>query len=182
MPQSRTKSVSEMLSPETAVRLYSYNRRLFSRYVSSVKKLDWNEATRNRETGHLSLFSTLVHILNVHEVWISYIMQGRNSDAELEALFSDPARKPGSWKEFDSYNRRVWKGIDSYLSSLTGRAMSKEVHAFWMPGRYTVSDGLMQATFEQAHHLGEIIGAMWQQDLQPPKMTWIEIGRSTGRK
>ena len=44
-----------------------------------------------------------------------------------------------------------------------------------MPGRYVVSDGLLQTTFEQAHHLGEIIAALWQDDIEPPPMTWIEV-------
>ncbi len=43
-----------------------------------------------------------------------------------------------------------------------------------MPGRYTVEDGCFQASFEQAHHLGEIIAVFWQQDWNPPPMTWIQ--------
>ena len=60
--------------------------------------------------------------------------------------------------------------------------MSKQVSVFWMPGNYAVSDAIMQTTFEQAHHLGEIIGAMWQQDVEPPRMTWISVGDSVAKK
>jgi hypothetical protein len=46
-----------------------------------------------------------------------------------------------------------------------------------MPGRYTVADALLQATIEEAHHLGEVIGALWQEDLSSPAMTWIDVRR-----
>lgn len=175
---NQPRRTGEALSPAQARSLFDYNRYVFERYVRRVRRLPWEEAVRERETGHQSLFQTLVHILNVHEVWIGYILQRKNSDRELETLFQDPSRKPKDWKSFSPYNRRVWSGIDEFLQGISPRAMSQTVHAFWMPGRYTVSDGLMQTTFEQAHHLGEIIGALWQQDIEPPPMTWIEINRA----
>ncbi len=182
MPSKRPAGGGSQLTPDQARRLFAYNRRLFEKYSRAIRKLPWNDASRSREIGHQSLFQTLVHILNVHEVWIGYILQDRNSDPELEKLFGDTARKPKDWAGFMSYNRRVWKTVDEYLESLTAREMSRTVHAFWMPGKYVVADGLMQTTFEQAHHLGEIIGALWQQDIEPPTMTWIEIGRSLAVK
>jgi hypothetical protein len=33
----------------------------------------------------------------------------------------------------------------------------------------------MQVTFEQAHHTGELIALFWQQDIEPPEMTWIDV-------
>ncbi len=174
----RLGSAGEALSPVQARALFDYNRYVFERYVRRIRRLPWEEAIRERETGHQSLFQTLVHILNVHEVWIGYIIQGKSSDPELEKLFQDPLRKPGDWKGFSAYNRRVWNSIGEFMQGMAPRDMSRTVHAFWMPGKYTVSDGLMQTTFEQAHHLGEIIGALWQQDIEPPSMTWIEIQRA----
>jgi hypothetical protein len=56
------------------------------------------------------------------------------------------------------------------------------VKAFWMPGDYTVRDAILQSTFEQAHHLGEIIGALWQDDRKPPDMTWIDVRRSPRKR
>jgi uncharacterized damage-inducible protein DinB len=176
---------SERLTPAQARRLFEYNHRVFDRFVRAVRRLPAKEARRRREIGHQSYFDTLVHILNVHEVWIGYILQRRGSDAELEALFQDRTRHPSDWAGFSRYQRRVWTTVGSYLSALTVRELSRPVHAFWMPGRYVVSDALWQTTFEQAHHLGEIIGAFWQQDREPPAMTWLEVGRrrdSRGRR
>ena len=182
MPRRTTASRALSLTPLQARRLFAYNKRLFERYVRRIRRLPWNDASRHREIGHQSLFGTLVHILNVHEVWIGYILQGRTSDPELEELFRDPVRKPEDWHGFNRYNRRVWLLIDEYIDGLTPRELSRPVHAFWMPGKYVVSDGLMQTTFEEAHHIGEIIGSLWQQDIEPPYMTWIEIGQKISGK
>lgn len=63
-----------------------------------------------------------------------------------------------------------------YLESATPHDLARRVRVFWMPGRYVAADGLLQATLEQAHHLGELISVLWQPDIQPPEMTWIRVG------
>jgi len=175
MPETLT------LSPRDARALFEYDRAVFDRFVRRVRRLPGRQATRRRGIGHESLFETLVHILNVHEVWHVYIVRGRNSDRELGALFDDPTRHPKDWKEFDAYAARVWKEIDATLATLTPRALGRKVHAFWMPGVYTVRDAILQSSLEQAHHLGEVIGALWQDDVEPPPMTWIDVRRTRGR-
>jgi len=180
MPTSPVSKRSELLTPSQARRLFEYNRRVFDRFVRSVRRMPAREARRHREIGHQSLFDTLVHILNVHEVWIGYILSHRGSDAELDRLFRDRSRHPTDWAGFQRYRRRVESVVDAYLARLTARELARPVHAFWMPGTYVVSDALWQSTFEQAHHLGEIIGALWQQDREPPAMTWLDVGRRRG--
>ncbi|MGI0071110.1 MAG: DinB family protein [Thermoplasmata archaeon] len=162
--------------------LVEYNRAVFDRFVRRVRRLPGTEAKRKRGIGHESLFDTLVHILNVQEVWLVYIVRGRHSDRELGPLFDDPARRPSTWKGFGEYSRRVWAGIDETLRGLTPGAMGRPVKVFWMPGRYSVRDAFFQVTFEEAHHLGEVIGALWQGDRKPPDMTWIDVRRGLARR
>ena len=87
-----------------------------------------------------------------------------------------------SWKDLRTYRDRVWKGIDELLAHLTVSALERRVKAPWMPGRYTLEDGFFQSSFEQAHHLGEIIGVYWQADRTPPTMTWIENRAAAARR
>jgi len=161
--------------------IFDYNQAVFERFVRRVRRLPAGEATRKRGIGHESLFDTLVHILNVHEVWHVYIVRGRNNDRELEALFQDSTRHPNDWKGFDVYSHRVWSGVDETVRHLTDQALGRRVKAFWMSGSYTVRDAVLQSTFEQAHHLGEVIGALWQDDRKPPDMTWIDVRRAMAR-
>jgi len=164
-------------SRSDAEAILAYDRAVFDRFVRRVRRLSWKEATRPRGIGHESLFHTLVHILNVHEVWLAYIVRGRNSDRELEPLFDDAGRHPTNWKQFDAYAERVWSELDATAATLTPPMLARRVSAFWMRGRYTVRDALLQTSFEEAHHLGEIIGALWQDDRAPPEMTWLDVGR-----
>ena len=168
------------LSVESARALFVYNRNVFYRFVARVERLPAKASRRSRGIGHLSLFDTLVHVLNVHEAWIAYILPGRVR--ELPARFREPDRHPKDWAGFHTYETRVWTEVDRYLAGLTAKELARTVRAPWMPGRYSVSDALFQTTFEEAHHLGEIIGALWQEDRAPPDMTWIDIGRAPVRR
>ena len=162
--------------------IVEYNRGVFERFARRVRRLPGKEAFRRRGIGHESLFDTLVHILNVQEVWLVYIVRGRNSDKELGALFEDSRRHPRDWKGFDAYAKRVWAGVEETLAGLTPRALGRAVKVFWMPGDYTFRDAFFQTTIEEAHHLGEVIGALWQDDRRPPDMTWIDVRRGRARR
>ncbi len=175
-PRLRTNPPT--LTPAQARDLYAYNERVYARFSRAVRRRGDRAARRRRGIGHESLFDTLAHILNVHEVWVVYIVQGRSSDAELTALFQDRTRHPKDWAGLRRYERRVWSAIHAYLAGVTPRKLRTPVRADWMPGRYVASDGLWQASFEQAHHLGEIIGALWQDDAASPPMTWIQNRRA----
>jgi uncharacterized damage-inducible protein DinB len=157
--------------------LIDYDRAIFERYARRLQRLPWKEVSRNREIGHRTLFQTLVHVLNVHEAWLLYIVPGRVK--ELSAAFANEVRRPKSWKEFRAYSRLVWDGVEATLAGLSDRDFAGKVKAPWMPGRYTVRDAFFQTTFEEAHHLGEVIGALWQDDREPPAMTWVEVRRAT---
>ncbi|HTT15795.1 MAG TPA: DinB family protein [Thermoplasmata archaeon] len=174
-------SAREVLSPVQARRLYAYNLAVLDRYVRAARRLPWSVANRRREIGHQSIFGTLVHILNVHEVWLGYILQGRNRDADLEPLFTEAARKPKDWASFAPYYRRVRAAILGYLADVTARDLARPAKVFWMRGRFVASDGILQATLEQAHHLGEIIAVLWQRNTEPPEMTWIDVGAAARR-
>ncbi|MGA7861300.1 MAG: DinB family protein [Thermoplasmata archaeon] len=164
---------------DTARRLAAYNASAFQRYVRAARRLPWRVASADKGTGHLSIFGTFVHILNVHEVWIHYIVQGRTR--ELNQLFQQTYRRPTTWAGFDAYSKQVWRGIDQYFAALTPRTVTRRVKAPWMPGTYNVGDAVLQTTFEQAHHLGEIIGIYWQRDEKPPQMMWIPLTRRRTR-
>ncbi|HTZ61645.1 MAG TPA: DinB family protein [Thermoplasmata archaeon] len=175
-------SPSLELSPRDVRALVAYNRAVFERYARAVRRLRGRAAMRKRGIGHESLFGTLVHILNVQEVWLAYIVRGRSSDAELEALFADARRHPKDWKGFSAYAARVWHEVEKTVRDLDRAALARRVSVFWMPGRYTVRDAILQTTMEEAHHLGEMIGALWQDDIEPPDMTWIDVNRALARR
>lgn len=172
---SPSRPLPWQLAPVEARALVSYNRSVFERYVRRLRRMPRRQVQKNRETGHLTWIGTLSHILNVHEAWMLYIVPGRTR--ELYQRFKDDDRHPTTWPGLVRYGKLVLDGVDAWSEKVTARELARPVKAPWMPGHYTVSDALMQTTLEQAHHLGEIIGTLWQQDVAPPDMTWIDIRR-----
>ncbi|HEV2519123.1 MAG TPA: DinB family protein [Thermoplasmata archaeon] len=151
--------------------IQAYDRAVFDRFQRSAERRGWAAAVRDRGTGHLSVKNTLVHILNVQEAWLVGIAQKR------WAVFDDPARTEGrirAWRDLRAYRDRPRGAIDPWMRRLTAPELRRRVRAPWMPGRYTVEDAFLQASYEQAHHLGEIIAVYWQSEWSPPPMTWIE--------
>ncbi len=159
-----------MTSTEAIRRLATYNRRAFEAYERGIKRRGWAEAVKEREIGHHSYKDTLVHVLNVHEVWFVASAQDRWD------VGKDPSRKKEnvkSWADLSRYRSRVWKGEDELMNHLTDERLKRQVKVPWFSGRYTLEDAFYQVSFEQAHHFGEIIGAYWQADVAPPQMMWI---------
>lgn len=160
-----------MPDAEEIRRLYAYNRAVLERYIRALERLPWAVVSKNRETGHRTMKDTMVHILIVHDAWVNYVAKGRVK--ELKAA-RNRFERPRSMREVKAFMAQVWYGVDSLLAAIDDKALRKRVKAPWMPGKYTLADAFMQASIEQAHHLGEIIAVMWQMDKEPPAMTWIE--------
>jgi uncharacterized damage-inducible protein DinB len=158
-------------SVETVRRLVAYDRKVFEAFERSVARRGWREATRNREIAHRTLKDTLVHILNVHEAWLVAAAQDR-----WEEVRANPGRRPEAVRSFADlrrYRRHVWTTSEPALRGLSERGLRRRVRVPWIPGSYTLEDAVFQVSFEQAHHLGEIIGVYWQEDRTPPQMMWI---------
>jgi uncharacterized damage-inducible protein DinB len=152
------------------VRLYEYNHEVLGAYIRRFSRMPWSEVTKKRGIGHGSMRNTIVHIIRVHDAWLNYVVRGRLK--ELARSRKEPGQF-SSCKDLSKYLSETWSGIGELLDNLTEKDLSRKVKAPWMPGDYTLDDMLMQATLEQAHHIGELIGAFWQMDSAPPQMMWI---------
>ncbi len=164
-------------SPDDARAILAYDRAVYDRYLRRVARMPWREAKRDRGTGHGSYFDTLLHIVHPAEAWLLILPDG-DVGPTLEQRLDDPTRWPTDLPGLRRYAARVWSDIDRWAADLTDRSLSRPVSAPWMAGRFTIRDAILQATLEQAHHLGELIGAMWQTDTEPPEMTWMDTRRA----
>jgi len=158
---------------ESVRRLWDYDRKAFESFEGAVRRLGWAKATANHETGHRSLKDTLVHVLNVHEAWLVAAAQDR-----WEEVRSNPGRRGEAVRSFADlrrYRDLVWREVDPLVAGLSEARLSRRVRVPWIPGHYTLEDGFYQTSFEQAHHLGEMIAVFWQMDRTPPQMMWIPL-------
>jgi uncharacterized damage-inducible protein DinB len=155
-------------------RLCRYNQKVLALYVQRAQRMRPAEVARDRGIGMLSIQRTLIHIIRVHEAWNLYIARGDEAGLHRShEAFAELMKKGTPMAEVERYFQRVFKEIDRRARTMSERELDRVVKAPWMPGRYTVEDMLMQTTLEQAHHLGEVIGACWQDDRASPQMMWI---------
>jgi uncharacterized damage-inducible protein DinB len=161
-----------LASKDTILKLVKYDKLAFESYERGVRRLGWKEANKNLEIGHLSLKDSLVHILNVHEGLLIAVAQNKPE------VWKDPSRRKTnirSWSDLRRYRDRVWKGIDDLTKGLTDEKLSRIVRIPWFSARYTLEDVFLQASFEEAHHIGEVIATYWQIGQTPPQMMYIPL-------
>lgn len=166
-----------LATPDFYRRLYRYNRQVLERYIDRRYRMGNRAALKDRGTGIYSVHETLAHILRVHDAWLNYVVPGRM--AELHASHENFV-KTARTMDLRKVQAEAWKGIDRLLRGLNDAQLTRKVRAPWMPGSYTLEDVLVQCSFEQAHHLGELIGALWREDKASPQMMWIPT--LTGKK
>ncbi len=169
-----------MASVSDVRRLYAYNWAVYDAFLARLERLPWRTVTKDLGSGHRSMKDTMVHILNVHDAWLNYVVPGRVRD--LERTRGRRGSEIHSWDELKAYRDRVREGVDPFLRRLRASDLRRPVRAPWMPGRYTLEDVLFQTTLEEAHHLGEIIALLWQRETEPPDMTWIDIHRAAASR
>ena len=151
-------------------RIFTFNEKVLQAFFDTLSNLPWETVAKNVESAHYSMKNTFVHILSVYNGWINYNALGKSNEI------------PWAEHDYDNYHsieqvkelmRKVLAGVNAFMKGLDDTALSKEITAPWMEGEHELRDVLMQVTFEQAHHLGEIIALLWQSNIEPPEMTWI---------
>src|SRR5881396_2475153 len=152
--------------------IYQYNWQVLRDYGEALAKLPREELVKNREATHGSMKNIFHHILSVHDGWLNVAAQGTSADPAMrekdfdEVLSMDPLR---------AYLEEIIAKEASFLASLRDKDLGRRVKPEWKERSHPLQDALMQVTFEQAHHIGELIALFWQSDVEPPEMTWIDV-------
>jgi uncharacterized damage-inducible protein DinB len=151
-------------------RIFEYNEKVLRSFFEALSKLPWDTVAKNMEASHRSMKNILVHILTVGNGWINYNAQGKSDKIPWE---DHDYENYHSMDKVGKFMSRVMVGVEDFMKRLDDGDLSKTITAPWMAGEHELGDVLMQVTFEQAHHLGEIIALLWQLNIEPPEMTWI---------
>ncbi len=159
-----------MIGPDDYRRIFAYNRQVLEAFTRKLERLPWAVVSKEREAGWHSMAGTLNHIVRVYDGWVNYVIQGTIAD---ERMMRRSWSSLTSMKEVRASLEKTWAGIEPYMDRLTERELRRMVRAEWQPKACPVADALMQVTLEQAHHVGEIIAMLWEDDLRPPEMTWL---------
>ena len=151
-------------------RIFNYNQKVLRVFFDTLSNLPWETVSKNAESAHYSMKNTFVHILSVYNGWINYTALGKSNEIPLE---KHDYNNYHSMEQVKKFMLEVLAGVNVFLRGLDDNVLSKKIAAPWLEGEHELGDVLMQVTFEQAHHLGEIIALLWQANIEPPEMTWI---------
>ncbi len=153
------------------VQLLEYNQYLRKRYFDTISALPWAEVVKDRGASFNSIRNIFLHCIAVFE----YANQ----------LFcEDGAQFPSiNYTDFDNidkirqYQERVEGGFTEYLHYLTTQELQRRVTRRYPDGCTivsTVEDNLFHFLLEETHHRGEFITLLWQLDVTPPHVGWIQ--------
>ena len=152
--------------------IYEYNWRVLRDYAEALAKLPEDELLKNREATHESLKNIFHHILSVHDGWLNVTAQGASADPVMREKDFDEVR---SMEPLRGYLEKIIAKEKRFLAKLTDKDLDRGVQPEWKTRPHPLRDALMQVTLEQAHHTGELIALLWQINVEPPEMTWIDV-------
>src|SRR5450759_1718599 len=120
-----------------------------------------------------------LHIIFVVDAYINYILQGNPNYPSLNYNEYDSIEK------ITKYLEQVESKTNAYLSKVTPEELEKNIERKKKDGSTflaTVEDMLLDFFQEETHHRGELIALLWQMDVAPPHMGFVQYLRSQTRK
>ena len=153
------------------VQLLEYNQFLRKKYFHTIAALPWAEVVKNRDASFDSLRNIFLHCLAVFEYANTLL---RESTAQF------PQINYGAYDDIEKirrYQERVEEHFADYLRQLTVDELKRQVTRRYQDGRTivsTVEDNLLHFLLEETHHRGEFIALLWQLDIKPPHLGWIQ--------
>ncbi len=156
-----------------AAKLIYYTHAARQRYLKMLAELPWEEFIEDRGASFASMRNIFLHVLDVEDRLINYVIPERSQ----EWIQQDYLK----FTDMSSIEKRaedVEKKANAYLASLTPRELDRKVTLPWRrnpPLVMRVEDILAMISFEAASHMGELIALLWQDDIQPPFLSWSDF-------
>lgn len=152
--------------------LFEYSQVLRNRYLEQIAKLPWEEVVRSRGGSFDSLRNIFLHTVNAEDMLVNYALSGRTKD------WVSPS--PDEFRSMDSIRKRtrdVESKTKAYVAKLKPDELERklELPRKGKPSTFVrVEDVLAHTALENIHHFGELIALLWQMDMEPPHLGWID--------
>jgi uncharacterized damage-inducible protein DinB len=161
-----------MTTPADFRSIYEYNWQVLRDYCDALSKLPEDALLKDREATYHSMRNIFHHILSVHDGWLNVTAQGASADPAMREKDFDEVR---SMDALRMYMEKIIAKEKRLLAKVSEKDLDRGVQPEWKTRPHPLRDALLQVTFEQAHHTGELIALFWQQDVEPPEMTWVDV-------
>ena len=153
------------------IQLLEYNQFLRKKFFYTIATLPWAEVVKNRDASFDSLRNIFLHCIAVVEYGNTLLREGDAQFPQINFEAYDDIEK------IRRYQERVEKKFTDYLRQLTVNELARQVTRRYRDGRTivsTVEDNLLHFLLEETHHRGELIALLWQLDITPPHLGWIQ--------
>jgi uncharacterized damage-inducible protein DinB len=143
-----------------------------SKFLDTFRSIGWEAFSRDRGATWGSMLGIFLHILDDEEGWLQY-------GVKRGSILDGPDRKIANYHDFDQLsidNSQVGKLTRAYLASLSNGDLNKEISLKLNDGVYQrkVSKILDHAWVDELAHVGEWICLLWQLDVKPPYIDWLD--------
>ncbi len=152
-------------------RLMRYNQYLRHAYLDTLRGLPWAEVVADRGASFDSLRNIFVHCIAVFD-FANRLLQD-NEPAFPQIAYDDYP----SITAIQQYMERVEAKFNPYVSALTPAELARKVTRTSPSGATTtatVEDYLLHFFQEETHHRGEFIALLYQMEVTPPHMGWLQ--------
>ena len=153
------------------VQLLEYNQFLRKKYFHTIAALPWDEVVKNRDASFDSLRNIFLHCLAVFEYGNTLLRENTAQFPHINYEAYDDIEK------IRRYQEHVEENFADYLRQLTADELKRQVTRRYRDGRTivsTVEDNLLHFLLEETHHRGEFIALLWQLNIKPPHLGWIQ--------
>ncbi|MGA7922831.1 MAG: DinB family protein [Thermoplasmata archaeon] len=160
------------MHPRDVQELFEYLIESRPKFLDSFRWLGWDEFAKDRGASWGSMLAIFLHLLDDEEGWLQYAARGRS-------LIDAPDRKKEDYSSFEHVaadSTRVGAQTRSFLASLTQTELTTEVE-FQLPNetmRRTRETIAMHAFVDELAHVGEFVCLLWQLDVKPPFLDWLD--------
>jgi uncharacterized damage-inducible protein DinB len=161
------------------LKLLEYSQFLRHKYLETLSKLPWEEVIKDRGASFPSLKDIFVHMVFVVDAFINYVLQGNPNYPHVKYDEYDSIEK------ITKYMEEVESKANSKLSKMTPEELAGNIESKRKDGStflIPVEDILLDFFQEETHHQGELLALLWQMDVEPPHMGFIQFTRSQKRK
>ncbi|HTT14722.1 MAG TPA: DinB family protein [Thermoplasmata archaeon] len=160
------------MRPSELAELFDYLADSRSRFLSTFRQRGWAEFVRDRGVSWGSPLAVLLHMLDDEEGWLQYAARGRS-------IVGAPDRRPDAYTSFEQVaedSDRVAALTRALLAGSSEAQLEGTVEFAESTGttRRPMQKILLHAAVDELAHLGELIGLLWQDDVKPPYLDWLD--------
>jgi len=145
------------------------------RFLAKFEELGWDAFQKDRGASWGSALGIYLHILDDEEGWWQIATQGGSTS-------ETPDRQPSDYTRFEQVRQdsdRVSALTRARLAKLTPAELGRAVEFRWPEAVSRPFEQIVtHAWVDELAHVGELICLLWQLDVRPPYLDWIDYRQS----